>query len=93
MEAGRRRPASFLGLRRSHNPLDFCRAIPLKPLLFRSFHDVSRGAARARARMVMMFEGLFDFGKQRTLKQSVGFYIFYAGIFLAFTGFMSLLGF
>ena len=40
-----------------------------------------------------MFDDLFDFGKRRTLKQSVGFYIFYAGIFLAFTGFMSLLGF
>lgn len=40
----------------------------------------------------MMFDDLFDFGKQRTLRQSVGFYIFYAGLFLAFAGLMSLLG-
>lgn len=39
-----------------------------------------------------MFDNLFDFGKQRSLKQSVGFYIFYAGIFLAFTGALRLLG-
>lgn len=29
-----------------------------------------------------MFDDLFDFGKKRTLKQSVGFYIFYVGIFI-----------
>ena len=39
-----------------------------------------------------MFDGLFDFAKQRTLKQSVGFYIFYAGLFLGFSGLMSLFG-
>jgi hypothetical protein len=40
-----------------------------------------------------MFDDLFDFSKQRTLRQSVGFYIFYAGLFLGFSGLMSLLGF
>lgn len=29
-----------------------------------------------------MFDDLFDFGKKRTLKQSVGFYLFYASIFM-----------
>jgi hypothetical protein len=40
-----------------------------------------------------MFEGLFDFGKQRTLKQSVGFYLFYASLFLVVSGVASLLGY
>lgn len=40
-----------------------------------------------------MFEDLFDFSKQRTLKQSVGFYIFYASLFLAFSGLMGLFGY
>lgn len=39
-----------------------------------------------------MFDDLFNFGKQRTLKQSIGFYIFYAGLFLAFSGVAGLLG-
>ena len=39
-----------------------------------------------------MFDDLFDFGKTRTLKQSVGFYIFYVGIFLGVTGLIRLLG-
>ena len=39
-----------------------------------------------------MFDDLFDFGKHRTLKQSVGFYIFYVGIFLAFSSVLNLLG-
>lgn len=39
-----------------------------------------------------MFDDLFDFGKKRTLKQSIGFYIFYAGIFLGVTGLLQLAG-
>jgi hypothetical protein len=39
-----------------------------------------------------MFNDLFDFGKTRTLKQSVGFYIFYAGVFLGVSGLLSLMG-
>jgi hypothetical protein len=39
-----------------------------------------------------MFEGLFDFGMKRTLKQSVGFFIFYGGIALGIGGVLSLMG-
>lgn len=39
-----------------------------------------------------MFDDLFNFGKQRTLKQSVGFYIFYACLFMGVSGFLSLMG-
>ena len=39
-----------------------------------------------------MFDNLFDFGKKRTLKQSVGFYIFYAGVFFAVTGALQAIG-
>ncbi len=39
-----------------------------------------------------MFNDLFDFGKTRTLKESVGFYIFYVCLFLGATGLISLLG-
>lgn len=39
-----------------------------------------------------MFNDLFDFAKQRTLKESVGFYLFYAGLFVGVTGLLSLLG-
>lgn len=39
-----------------------------------------------------MFDDLFNFGKQRTLKQSIGFYIFYAGLFFGVTGLLRLMG-
>jgi hypothetical protein len=39
-----------------------------------------------------MFEDLFDFKKKRTLKQSVGFYIFYVGIALGVGGVLNLMG-
>jgi hypothetical protein len=39
-----------------------------------------------------MFDDLFDFGKKRTLKESVGFFIFYAIIFLGLSTIMSLIG-
>jgi hypothetical protein len=39
-----------------------------------------------------MFDGLFDFGKTRTLKQSVGFFIFYGAIAIGVLGFLRLLG-
>ncbi len=38
-----------------------------------------------------MFSDLFDFGKKRTLKESVGFYVFYVALFLGISGFLSLL--
>ena len=41
----------------------------------------------------IMFDDLFNFGKERSLKQSVGFYLFYVCIFMGFSGFMTLLGF
>lgn len=40
-----------------------------------------------------MFDDLFNFGKQRTLKQSVGFYLFYASLFLTVSGVAALLGY
>lgn len=39
-----------------------------------------------------MFDDIFNFGKRRTLKQSVGFYIFYAGLFMGVSGVLSLIG-
>ena len=38
----------------------------------------------------VMFKDLFNFAKTRTLKESVGFYIFYTAIALAITGLASL---
>lgn len=39
-----------------------------------------------------MFDDLFDLGKRRSLKQSVGFYIFYGSLFLGVSGLLNLLG-
>lgn len=39
-----------------------------------------------------MFDDLFDFGKQRTLKQSVGFFLFYAGVFLGISAIAGMAG-
>jgi len=39
-----------------------------------------------------MFNDLFNFKKQRTLKESVGFYIFYACILMGVQGFAMVLG-
>ncbi len=39
-----------------------------------------------------MFDDIFNFGKQRTLKQSVGFYLFYATLIMGITGFLQMLG-
>jgi len=39
-----------------------------------------------------MFDDIFNFGKERTLKQSIGFFLFYAMLFMGVSGFMSLLG-
>lgn len=39
-----------------------------------------------------MFDDLFNFAKRRSLKQSVGFYLFYAGLFMGVSGLMSLAG-
>ncbi len=39
-----------------------------------------------------MFDDLFNFSKQRTLKQSIGFYLFYACLIMGVTGFIEMLG-
>ena len=39
-----------------------------------------------------MFNHLFDFSRQRSLKESVGFYIFYCSIFMGISGLLKLLG-
>ena len=38
-----------------------------------------------------MFKNLFDFSKTRSLKESIGFYIFYTAIALVLSGVASLL--
>lgn len=45
----------------------------------------------SRAEMTM-FKDLFDFKKQRTLKESVGFYLFYACLIMGIQGFAIMLG-
>jgi len=35
-----------------------------------------------------MFDDLFNFSKKRTLKQSLGFYLFYAGAFVLISAVM-----
>jgi hypothetical protein len=39
-----------------------------------------------------MFDDIFNFSKQRTLKQSVGFYLFYGCLFMGISGLMSMIG-
>jgi len=39
-----------------------------------------------------MFDDLFNLGKKRTLKQSVGFFIFYGGVAMLLTGALQLAG-
>ncbi len=39
-----------------------------------------------------MFDDLFDFGKKRSLKQSIGFFIFHGGLVVAVLLLMNLLG-
>lgn len=39
-----------------------------------------------------MFKDLFNFGKVRTLKESIGFYLFYAGVFIALTTLADVVG-
>ncbi|HQX28286.1 MAG TPA: hypothetical protein PKX38_10180 [Alphaproteobacteria bacterium] len=39
-----------------------------------------------------MFDDLFDFAKKRTLKQSVGFFIFHSGLILGFMAVLTVLG-
>lgn len=39
-----------------------------------------------------MFDDLFNFEKQRTLKQSVGFYLFYGCLFMGVSGLLTLMG-
>ena len=39
-----------------------------------------------------MFKDLFDFKKQRTLKESIGFYLFYGCLAMGLQGFVLMLG-
>jgi hypothetical protein len=39
-----------------------------------------------------MFNDLFNFKKERTLKESVGFYLFYACLIMGVQGFAMMLG-
>lgn len=39
-----------------------------------------------------MFKDLFNFAKERTLKESVGFYLFYACLIMGLQGFAIMLG-
>jgi hypothetical protein len=39
-----------------------------------------------------MFNDLFDFSKQRTLKESVGFFLFHSGILLAVLAMLNVMG-
>ena len=39
-----------------------------------------------------MFDDLFNFAKERNLKQSVGFYLFYYGLFMGFMGLATVIG-
>jgi hypothetical protein len=39
-----------------------------------------------------MFKDLFDFSKARTLKESVGFFLFHGGIIMVVFGFLSAIG-
>ena len=40
----------------------------------------------------IMFKDLFDFSKQRTIKESVGFFLFYGGIIMGVYATLSVLG-
>ena len=39
-----------------------------------------------------MFKDLFNFEKQRSLKESIGFYLFYGCLFMGVSGFLALMG-
>ena len=39
-----------------------------------------------------MFDDLFDFSKKRSLKQSVGFYVFYLCLFYGVVGLLDVFG-
>lgn len=39
-----------------------------------------------------MFDDLFDFAKKRTLKQSIGFFIFHTGLVLAVMALLNMIG-
>lgn len=65
----------------------------LKTLTF--LHIISRDIPDFKKMMKKecpMFNEPFNFAKQRTLKESVGFYLFYACLFMGISGIASLLG-
>jgi len=39
-----------------------------------------------------MFDDIFNFGKRRSFKQSVGFFLFYAMIFMGVSGLLGMMG-
>jgi hypothetical protein len=70
-------------LRNAAQTLDFYASCCLLKIFQRYFMTLGAKA---------MFTDLFDFGKKRTLKQSVGFFIFHSGLVLAVMAVMSALG-
>jgi len=44
------------------------------------------------AKGITMFNDMFNFKKQRNLKESVGFFLFYAMMIMGFQGFAMMLG-
>jgi hypothetical protein len=51
------------------------------------------GLSHILKKAIFMFDDLFDFAKVRTLKQSIGFYLFYATAFLGLSAILTLMGF
>ena len=51
---------------------------------FAIIHEIAKG--------ITMFNDMFNFKKQRTLKESVGFFLFYAMMIMGFQGFAMMLG-
>ena len=64
------------------------RDVSINILKYEHAEPVSRGQSRDKA----MFNDLFDFSKKRTLKQSVGFFIFHSGVILVVFAAMSAAG-
>lgn len=50
------------------------------------------GKLSSKRMVARMFDDLFDFGKKRTLKQSIGFFLFHGGLITLVIGFLKVLG-
>lgn len=47
---------------------------------------------KARTKGISMFNDMFNFKKQRSLKESIGFFLFYAMLIMGVQGFAMMLG-